>query len=109
MGKRSHFRSYSCPELVRFKATSKHATFANDEQRLLGKTNDRHCSGYSRAFSCADGRWQAAFHVPGSQAKQKRLLKNLKQEMLKDKAAVATHHVTLSIYQNTIYFYLNRL
>lgn len=82
LGKSNHC---SCPEHAQFKATTKHSTFANDEQRLLGKSNDRGCFGYSRVFSHADGRWQAALRVPAAKQNKTDTLKNSKQEMPKDK------------------------
>lgn len=65
-GKRNPFNHCSCPAPTQ----SKHTTFANDQQRLLGVSNDRHCFRYSRVLSCADGRWWAAFYIPGSKAEE---------------------------------------
>lgn len=83
MGKINHFGHSSYSKLVQFKTTSRHTTFTNDEERLLGMSKDRCCFGYSRALSCADGRWQAAFCVPGNQAKQKKLIKTQTRKCVK--------------------------
>lgn len=107
LGKSNHF---SCPEYAQFKATTKHSTFANDEQRLLGKSNDRGCFGYSRVFSHADGRWQAAFSVPAAKQNKRGSWKIQNKKCWKTKPivwhkiAVATHHVTAFIRTGNIFF-----